>query len=307
MKLLITGAAGYIGGSVAAALLKQGHEVEGLVRSEARAAAVEARGITPLIGTLDDADLLGEAACRADAVVDAANAEHAGSVEALIAGLAGGGKALIHTSGSSIVGDLAGGEATDRVVDEDTAFDPPPGRVHRVEIDQRVRTAADHGIRSIVIAPSLIYGAGRGVNPHSIQIPWLIALARKAGVPRHIGPGENIWSHVHIDDLVSLYLLALEKAPAGAFYFAEAGEASIRDTCLMIARMLGLPEHTEAMTLAEASAEWGEGAAAYTMGSNSRVRAARARRELGWVPEGPSLADEIERGCYAGAACRPGG
>ena len=44
--------------------------------------------------------------------------------------------------------------------------------------------------------------------------------------------------------------------------------------------------------------EWGEGAASYTMGSNSRVRAIRARRELGWTPLRPSLVDDIERGSY---------
>jgi hypothetical protein len=38
------------------------------------------------------------------------------------------------------------------------------------------------------------------------------------------------------------------------------------------------------------------------MGSNSRVRGLRARKELGWTPQAPSLLDEIERGCYATAA-----
>jgi hypothetical protein len=62
--------------------------------------------------------------------------------------------------------------------------------------------------------------------------------------------------------------------------------------------MLGLGERTEPMTLAEAAAEWGEGAANNTMGSNSRVRAVRARRELGWAPHRPSLLDDIEHGSY---------
>ena len=53
------------------------------------------------------------------------------------------------------------------------------------------------------------------------------------------------------------------------------------------------------MTAAEAAAEWGEGPAEDTMGSNSRVRARRARDELGWRPSAPSLMHEIERGCYA--------
>ena len=153
-----------------------------------------------------------------------------------------------------------------------------------------------------MICPSLIYGAGRGVNAGSIQIPWLIALAKEHGVPRHIGRGENRWSNVHVDDLVDLYLLALERAPAGAFYYVENGENSMREACRAIGRMLGLGERTEPMTREQAAAAWGEAAADYTMGSNSRVRAVRARRELGWTPHRPSLLEDIEHGSYQAAS-----
>jgi nucleoside-diphosphate-sugar epimerase len=104
---------------------------------------------------------------------------------------------------------------------------------------------------------------------------------------------------VHIDDLVELYILALASAPAGAFYFAENGENSMRQVCEAINRRLGVKVGTVAMSLDEASREWGEGTAQNTMGSNSRVRAVRARAELGWRPNRPSLIDEIESGCYA--------
>jgi hypothetical protein len=53
------------------------------------------------------------------------------------------------------------------------------------------------------------------------------------------------------------------------------------------------------MTVEEAAAEWGEGPANDTMGSNSRVRAKRARAELGWQPAARPLIEEIEHGCYA--------
>jgi nucleoside-diphosphate-sugar epimerase len=155
------------------------------------------------------------------------------------------------------------------------------------------------GVRSIIICPSLIYGSGHGPAKHSIQVPLLIALAKKAGVARHYGRGENIWSNVHIDDLVELYLLALASAPAGPFYFAENGENSMRQVCEVINRKLGVNAATVAMSLHEAAREWGEGTAQNTMGSNSRVRAVRARAELGWRPNRPSLIEEIESGCYA--------
>ena len=90
-------------------------------------------------------------------------------------------------------------------------------------------------------------------------MPLLIRLAKKRGNAAHAGPGENIWSNVHIDDLVTLYALAIEKAPAGSFYFAENGENSMREACEAINRMLGFAGPPTAMSMAEAAAEWGEG------------------------------------------------
>jgi len=103
---------------------------------------------------------------------------------------------------------------------------------------------------------------------------------------------------VHIDDLVLLYLAAADKAPAGAFYFAENGENSMREVCEAISRMLGQGGRTQSMTVEEAAAEWGEGPANDTMGSNSRVRAKRARAELNWQPRERGLIEEIEASCY---------
>ncbi len=299
MKIFLTGATGYIGGSVAAGLISAGHEVRGLVRSEARATQARDKGIEPVIGSLDDGPLLRESAGGSDAVVNAANADHRGAAEAMLAALAGSEKLFLHTSGSSIVGTRAGGEPTDKVYDETTALQPSPARAARVALNRDILTATGKGVRAVVICPSLIYGLGRGVKPDSMQVPWLIELARKSGVAKHIGSGGNIWSNVHIDDLIALYLLALEKAPAGAFYFAENGENSMREVCQAISRMLGFGGGTESMTVQEAAAVWGEGAANDTMASNSRVRALRAREELGWAPKAPTLIDEIERGCYA--------
>ena len=299
MKIFITGASGYIGGSLAAALVAAGHSVSGLARSDATAAELRRRGITPVLGTLDDSAALAAAARAADVTVNAANAGHRRAAEAMVAALAGTAKAFIHTSGSSIVGTRARGELVEAVFDEATPFTPTPQRAARVEIDAIVRGA--HGMRGIVIAPSLIYGRGAGLNPHSIQVPWLIQLAKKAGVAKHIGSGANRWSNVHIDDVVTLYVAAIERAPAGAFYFAETGENSMREACEAVSRMLGFDGRTQAMTVEEAAVEWGEGPTNDTMGSNSRVHAKRARAELNWRPAGASLIAEIERGCYAEA------
>jgi nucleoside-diphosphate-sugar epimerase len=57
----------------------------------------------------------------------------------------------------------------------------------------------------------MIYGTGRGLQPHSDQIPKLIGLSKQAGAGIYFGKGLNRYSNVHIDDLVDLYLVAMEK------------------------------------------------------------------------------------------------
>lgn len=297
MKVFCTGASGYIGGSVAARLVAAGHNVTGLVRSREKADAVRARGIEPLSGTLDDAEILAQAARAADIVVNTASADHQGAVDALLGALAGSGKPFVHTSGSSIVGTRSKGYRSDAVFDESTPITPSPARAARVALNDRILSYRDKGCRPVIICPSLIYGLGRGVELHSTQVPLMIELAKKRGGAVHAGPGENIWSNVHIDDLVALYALAIEKAAAGGFFFAENGENSMREVCVAINRMLGFAAAPSAMSMEEAATEWGEGTAEDTMASNSRVRAVRAR-ELGWTPQALSLIEEIEQGCY---------
>lgn len=298
MNVFITGAAGYIGGSVAVTLIKAGHQVTGLVRSEARAREVEPFGIEPVIGDLADAAVLERAAGAADAVINIANSDNRDVVDVFLKAMSGSGKTFIQSSGTSIVADLADGEHPGKIYEETTPLDPLPLRAGRVALNDAVLAASNEQLRTMVICPSLIYGIGLGASADSMQVPWMIDLAKKHGVGRHIGPGENIWSNVHINDLVDLYLRALESAPRAAFYYAENGENSMRELAEAVSRMLGFGGRTQSMSVEEAVGEWGEGGARYTMGSNSRVRAVRARQELGWSPSAPSLLDEVERGCY---------
>lgn len=101
MKIFLTGASGYIGGSVAHKLIQQGHQVYGLVRSSEKAELVAKSGVSPVLGSLDDTDQLIESAHNSDAVINTASSDHRPAVEALVKALAESGKTLIHTSGSS--------------------------------------------------------------------------------------------------------------------------------------------------------------------------------------------------------------
>ncbi|MYN19617.1 NAD-dependent epimerase/dehydratase family protein [Rugamonas sp. FT107W] len=293
MKIFVTGAAGFIGGSIAAGLVRAGHQVVGLVRKQEQLQELASIGVTGVVGTLDDRDLLIAQAKAADAVINAASSDNRAAVEAFIDALAGSGKVLLHTSGSSIVSDASGGEATDRIYFEDQLPAPTADKAARVAIDDLVLAAAGKGVRSAVLCNTLIYGDG-ALPRDSVQLPRLIKQARKSGVVRHVGRGLNIWSNVHIDDVVELYLLALEKTEAGAFYFVESGEASFRDMSAAIAHALGLGEPQD-WPLDQAKEEWGYEMASYALGSNSRVRGQRARTQLGWKPHGPSVFEWIAK------------
>lgn len=300
MRVFVTGVTGYIGGSVADRLVREGHQVVGLTRSHDRVSLLAGIGVEPIVGTLDHADIVARAAGDADAVINAADSDHREVTETLIEALAGTGKPLLHTSGSSIVGDDARGNFSNAVFTEADvrpggSWRPTPDKAARVAIDRLIIQAAERNVRSAVLCNSLIYGHGRGINTDSVQLPRLVDHAKSSGTARHLGPGENRWSTVHIDDVVDLYLRALAEAPAGAFYFVENGEASFADMTQAISDVLDLGT-AQSWDIESAIAEWGYEVAVYALASNSRVRADAARKELGWVPRHDSVLHWIRTG-----------
>jgi nucleoside-diphosphate-sugar epimerase len=176
---------------------------------------------------------------------------------------------LLHTSGTSIIGDEAMGEPSDRIVHEDTAFEPLPDKVARVAIDRLVLGAP--GIRSVVLCNSMIYGHSMGAPAQSVQIPTRVREAKASGVARYIGRGLNRWSNVHIADVLDLYALALGRAEPGTFAFVESGEEALGEVARTIAAKLGL-RSARSMAPDEAIATWGRRTAVFSLGYNSRVR-----------------------------------
>jgi nucleoside-diphosphate-sugar epimerase len=275
MRVLVTGATGYIGGAAARALLARGHEVLGLTRSAGSADRLRQFGITPVGGDFGDAASLSEAigTAKVDAVVSTAStgskgdtattfAQDRDAVQTMQAALGDSGKPLIFTSGSAVFGVFNGGNATDIVYDEDAGlplpravFAPAAAKVHpmlasgfgaamaaRIETENVVTAAS--GVRGIVVRPGLVYGHGG-----SADLPAIIRIARENGRGAHFGPGGTLQSYVHIDDLAELYCLAVERAPAGAILHGVVDDVSHRELAAAAGRMLGLGDRTDEFSL----------------------------------------------------------
>lgn len=295
MKVFVTGATGYIGGSVAKVLIDAGHTVYGLVRNPDKIDALKELGIDPVLGTLDDTEVLTRYAEQSDTVIHTADSDHRLAVETFISALRGSGKPFLHTSGSSVVGDDARGDAVgEQIYDEETPFTPMDIREDRVAINNQVRRAGiDDAVRSVVIVPSMIYGEALGLPTDSDQLPQIIRKSREVGAGVHVGKGANRWSNVHIRDLAQLYLLALTKAPSASYFFAENGEESYGDIAVAVSKALGFGGKTVSWPADDAIAELGDWAR-FAIASNSRVRAVHARNLLGWKPAEESLLDWIQ-------------
>src|SRR5215470_3157857 len=136
MRVFITGATGFIGSAIVNELIAAGHQVVGLARSEASAAALAAAGAEVHRGSLDDLDSLRRGAAAADGVVhtafvhDFSQMENAGridhrAVEALGVELAGSDRPLAIASGTALV-------APGRLATEEDVPDPAAAGGHRV-------------------------------------------------------------------------------------------------------------------------------------------------------------------------------
>jgi nucleoside-diphosphate-sugar epimerase len=291
-RVLVTGAVGYIGQAVSQRLQIGGYAVSGLSRSRAGLRALDARGITPVQGDLDDAPLLERLAGEFDVIVDTATADHAESTAAFLRGLDGSGKTYVRTSGTGVYTDLAHGAASDAVFTEETPHIPAEVVATRYASDAAVQAAAERNIRTVVIRPSMIYGDGA-----SEQLPLLIRRAIISNRSVYVGDGLNRWSNVYLPDLAEVYALALEKAPAGSVYNIGSGEAAMADIAGAVATLIGLGA-AESCSAQEAFDAFGQRWVEVALSSNSRVDSTKAREELGWNPLGPSLLEDLAYGSY---------
>ena len=236
MRVFVTGGTGHSGSYIIPELIAAGHEVTGLARSDAAAAALSALGAKVRRGDLQDLDGLKEAAADSDGVIHVAHRQDllpSGGIDAVAAAelpimlaygeaLAGTGKPLVAAGSIGSPGNL-GRPATE----EDPAL--PGGDEHKGTLRARnvVETAviglAERGVRSSVVR---IANIAHSTTDRAGFLPQLIALAKEKGVVGYPGDGANLWNAVHVRDVASLFRLALEKGPAGKYWHAVGDGAS---------------------------------------------------------------------------------
>jgi nucleoside-diphosphate-sugar epimerase len=281
MKVFLTGGTGYVGSALVPQLLASGHQVTALVRDDEKAATVKAAGATPVVGDLTDTDLLAEAASEADAVMhlaspgDATSATvDAGVVEAFLLALHGSDKAYLHTSGAWVHGNGSD-------LSETTPFAPPALTAWRLPLDAKVLAASRDGVRSVVIAPGIVYGHGGGLVNVIVQGP-----RTEDGALLVAGTGDEHWTTIHVDDLAALYVAALERAEAGSYYLAVSGDnPTVREIALTAA------DRVEAEPSEQTLARLGALGEASTL--DQQATGQKARDELDWTPRQPSLLDDL--------------
>jgi nucleoside-diphosphate-sugar epimerase len=295
MRIFLTGATGFIGSAITQELIRSGHQVLGLARSDAAAKALIAAGAEVHHGDLNDLASLSAGAAASDGVI------HTGfvhdfsrfkevceldrnAIAALGEGLAGSKRALVITSGTALVspGKLA----------METTPTTSVSNVHpRIASEESAHAVAESGVRVSVLrlSPS-VHGAG----DHGF-IPMLINIAREKGISVYVDEGLNRWSAVHRLDAAQLYRLAFEKAAPGATYHGVAEEGiHFRDIATAIGQHLNLPVVSKS---AEEAAEHFGWFSAFA-GLDCPASGTLTQEGLNWHPNQSTLLADLEQGGY---------
>jgi nucleoside-diphosphate-sugar epimerase len=306
MRIVVSGATGFLGGHLVKRLLTDGHEVTGLGRNQEAGARIVERGgrFAPIDLALSSEALADE---RADAFVHCAAlssnwgtraafqaANVTGTAHAIELARRLGVERFVHISSPSVYFRFADQLA----VAEDMPLPPPVNAyaASKAEAERLVLEAAD--LNPISLRPRGLFGPG-----DTALLPRLVRAARHGSLPLLRG-GEAVTDLTYVDDVVEAIVAALDAGPevAGKAINISGGEPrTIRHIAESAARHAGVAVRWRAMPLGptlfgvrliEAIAAMLPGrpepvATAYSLGVlafSQTLDISRAKALLGWQP-----------------------
>jgi nucleoside-diphosphate-sugar epimerase len=289
VKVLVTGASGFLGGVLCSELAGRGYEVHALVRREGSAP----EGTTAVAGDLTDADSLGRAisgagpdcvfhlaaeiASQRDAArVRAVNVE--GTRHVINACEAAGVRRIVFTS-TVVTGDAKGA-----VLDEATNLPVETEYGRSKQEGERLLRASS--VEDVIIRPSHVYGPGGWF------VEEFVNRLRQPGRFAVIGSGRNWWDVVRAEDVASACADAAERAPGGALYHVVDDEPiRFYDFVALAADALGTGPPRRVPAWLARLAAGGDPVAAVTRSAKSSN--ARIKSDLGWAPRFPTAREGV--------------
>ncbi|WP_238558006.1 SDR family oxidoreductase [Paenibacillus shenyangensis] len=320
MRILVTGASGFIGSAVIRELIENGHETIGLVRSQEAAERLTSIGTIAIRGSVEDTALLRKAADKADTVIHTAffhKFSHAGLSTRLRIALGGAprqastrfmaaairmeqraietfGAALSAKQGALVIAMPTMTLTAGRLAREEDDGDPYSVGGGRLASEKALLIQTEKGIRaSIVRLPPIVYGEG----DQGGLLPSLIKIARSKKKSVFIEKGANRWPSVHRLDAARLFRLAVEQGTPGSRFHAIADEGiPFADIAEWIGLESGLPIQSIKADQAADHFGWLSSFAA----ADNPVSSTLTSERLGWKAKHPGLLDEIKKGYYFG-------
>jgi nucleoside-diphosphate-sugar epimerase len=290
MRVFLTGATGFIGSRIVPELLKAGHQVVGLTRSDDGAKRLKDAGADVHFGTLEKPETLTEGAAKADGVIHAAfdhdfsnfvaNCEKdRRAIEALGSALKGSKRPLVITSGTGM-----GSQGHGKPAIEDVFDTSHPNPRSASEIAGNALLAEGVNV-SVMRLPQVHDPVKQGL------ISPLVEIARAKGVSAYVGEGKNRFPAAHVLDVARLYRLALERAESGARWNAVAEEGiPLRQIADVLGKGLGVP--VKSLSPEEAKGHFGWMAMFGEM--DLWASGAKTQATLNWRPTGPGLIADLE-------------
>lgn len=295
MRVFVTGATGFIGTEVVKELIKAGHQVRGLARSDAGAEQLLAAGAEAHRGNIEDLESLRSGAAGMDVVVNLAfnhdwanfaeNAENERKAIEALGSVLEPGKLLVVTSGTGMA---SGGPGHLR-----KESDPPriTAAIPR-RPEQAAGAAAERGLRvAIVRLPQVHDTRKQGL------VVLLTQMAREKGVSAYVGDGTNRWAAAPLKDVAHLYRLAAEKTGPGVTVYHAVQEEGV--TLREIAETLGNGLKIPAVSIAPEKAPEHFGWFAHFAGLDMPASGEWTRKTLNWDPTGPGLIEDLRNMKYS--------